>query len=384
MVQRIDVQNDHLCYVVTEIKTPRHLPMASSLQVVSKYVITHSAKSQCRFAIFHKLRWLNTPYFAHARRLVEKCAQQNLEADAIEISVTAMDQVVKLGVHSKTNKAIQIFGGIGTSTQIAQFGAADVSTPEAKNRRPRKYTLLGLYRDEATSQLFRAVSGLFDIAIALVKGVINAATAHSILVFILVLSMTYNTWYGYRDGMGWYHERNAGKFMARLGVRSDPMISRAVYIQDIEHLISTPNMTEWTAPRVTDQGGQAGALSCRTTFEEVVSSAGLGLNMGAGTSSRHAGARLQDTRQRLARYRHDLLVAMRVVNRVEGEVLQGEWEEWLRSERNRCEKMRKLLAKRGHNGTAGGSAQTEVLGLEHELAEYCGSCEAESGALGAA
>jgi VAD1 Analog of StAR-related lipid transfer domain len=56
--QIIDVLNDHLCYVVTDKRTPWHLPFKRSFRLVSKIVITHISKSRSKLAIFTKVEWL--------------------------------------------------------------------------------------------------------------------------------------------------------------------------------------------------------------------------------------------------------------------------------------------------------------------------------------
>ena len=61
--QIIDVLNDHLCYVVTDKKTPWHLPYKKDFMQVSKIVITHIAKSKCRLAIFTKVEWSQSRSF---------------------------------------------------------------------------------------------------------------------------------------------------------------------------------------------------------------------------------------------------------------------------------------------------------------------------------
>ena len=59
----IDVLNDHLCYVVTDRKTPWHLPYRQSFTLLSKIVITHVTKSRCRLAIYVQVDWLKPPGF---------------------------------------------------------------------------------------------------------------------------------------------------------------------------------------------------------------------------------------------------------------------------------------------------------------------------------
>jgi len=59
--QIIDVLNDHLCYVVTDKKTPWHLPKQNDFMLVTKVVITHVAKSRCKMVIYTRVDWSKPP-----------------------------------------------------------------------------------------------------------------------------------------------------------------------------------------------------------------------------------------------------------------------------------------------------------------------------------
>src|SRR5450756_139937 len=61
------------------------------------------------------------------------------------------------------------------------------------------------------------------------------------------------------------------------------------------------------------------------------------------TATRSTAKRLRRTRQHLGSYRHDLMVAMRVVNNVEREMMRAEWENWLLDENARCKQVQMLL-----------------------------------------
>jgi hypothetical protein len=104
-------------------------------------------------------------------------------------------------------------------------------------------------------------------------------------------------------------------------------------------------------------------------------------------------------------YRHDLLVAMRVVNKVELEMVRSEWESWLAGETRRCELARELLMRDGDGDGNGkerrqqGVAQSVLLpgeraderggesegqrraALREWFEEYCTSCMAEQRAV---
>jgi hypothetical protein len=100
--------------------------------------------------------------------------------------------------------------------------------------------------------------------------------------------------------------------------------------------------------------------------------------------SRATARRLRRTRQRLGSYRHDLMVAMRVVNSLEKEMLRSEWENWLINEKSLCDDLEQAL--QDHDDakpTKGRSPKQNVMGsitgtrrkaLEGWRDDYCGSC----------
>ncbi len=116
-------------------------------------------------------------------------------------------------------------------------------------------------------------------------------------------------------------------------------------------------------------------------------------------ASRATARRLRRTRQKLGSYRHDLLVAMRIVNSIEKEMLQSEWENWLSNENTRCEQAALMLAdsKDKTSATAAGEQQSSKRGRDQKVPrpvdekrldslktwhrDYCGSCRADQAML---
>jgi hypothetical protein len=111
------------------------------------------------------------------------------------------------------------------------------------------------------------------------------------------------------------------------------------------------------------------------------------------TATRSTAKRLRRTRQHLGSYRHNLVVAMRMVNSVEKEMLQAEWENWLLDENSRCRQVEAMLRENrtsiAHGRAGKGSDSQKILTSPHretngrldELrewqAEYCNSCKLE-------
>ncbi|KAF4555688.1 Hypothetical protein D9617_2g056510 [Elsinoe fawcettii] len=375
--QTIDVQNDHLCYVVTAVQVPFNFPLSDRFYFMTKFVITHSAKSQSRFAIYTNINWSHDPPLARAKGLIERRARIHLSYDANELMNLAMDQVVKLGSQSKTSKAIHIFGHIGQSTQPIHLKGSDLPQQPSvlEHMKLRRYTLLSLWFQEVFDSVLKVVSVIFDFADASVKTAMSIASAHTLLILLLAASVVFNSWHSYRDGITWWHEREASRFMARLGVRNDDSITRTIYLKDYEDLIHHPTALNLTSPSTVPDS----SASCRATFNDILISHDSTEPVG---SIRRAESRLHGTRKTLARYRHDLLVALRVVNRVEKEVVQSAWEDWVTEESDRCDRMKRMLGT-GHDGDGKGGKRIDKRWskVDSELENYCKGCRKELEAL---
>ncbi|KAK0646426.1 hypothetical protein B0T16DRAFT_329812 [Cercophora newfieldiana] len=387
--QTIDVFNDHITYVVTHIKTPWHLPHSQAFKLITKVVITHVAKSKCKLAIYTKADWSGAPPFA--KNMVQRQALDDAANDAEELAEVATDQVRKLGPHSRTKRAIQVYGGVGQQTQIVVFtpDTADVAK-KATQIRPR--TLTDMLWETSRSFMESAITSVMMWAFAAVKRIFKIVTAHRLILVLLALSASYNLIVVTQASSSWYAERKAARYMGRIGVGPNLVMSKAIYLADLEEATRGTAVNSW---------GRPAESHCYDTFQSIVNATDLDApfhEAGAALSSPASKAtarRLRKTRQRLGNYRHDLLVAMRVVNGIEREMLQSEWENWLADENGRCEQVRGLVLEGGNaQGPGRGDAAQKVLGggderrkamgkeaLRKWYEEYCGSCEADQTAL---
>lgn len=111
------------------------------------------------------------------------------------------------------------------------------------------------------------------------------------------------------------------------------------------------------------------------------------------SASRSTARRLRRTRQHLGSYRHNLLVAVRLVNNVEREMIRAEWENWLLNENTRCKQVQMMLRENQTNISPtkrfkGADPQrvfdakekdkmSKMENLRRWQEEYCGSCQRE-------
>ncbi|PCH07483.1 Hypothetical protein PENO1_011680 [Penicillium occitanis (nom. inval.)] len=373
--QIIDVLNDHLCYVVTDKRTPWHLPFRRNFRLVSKIVITYISKSKCKLAIYTKVEWLWSPYVL--KSIIDRQAMNDLEQDALDLVDLVSDQIRKLGPRSRTKRAITIFGLIGRETGVFQYAAADsrAITQAHKSRKQRSLTYLIL--ETTASLLESAISSLMMWFLALVRWIWKTSSAHSLILALLGSSLLINGFYSTRDTYDWWHERKAAKLLTRLGVHSEHVMSKAIFVKDLEEA------TAYT-DSIWQRGSDGNASYCFSTFhEQMMFNHNNSLSFASEIPTDdyvewNANRRLQATRQRLGMYRHDLVVALRVVNRIENEVLKGEWERWLGRETQRCDRVSGILEE--HTGDLN-TNESVLSGHEEDVKrwydEYCSSCHEE-------
>ncbi|TDZ71842.1 putative PH domain-containing protein [Colletotrichum trifolii] len=382
--QTIDVFQDHVTYVVTHVKTAWHLPHSQYFKLVTKVVITHVAKSKCKLAIYTKVDWSKTPAFS--KNLVERQALNDAEGDAEELADVTTDQVRKLGPHSRTKRAIQVYGNIGQQTQVVVFSPADAAASKKQVIKPR--TLTAMLLETLRSFGESAVTSLIMWAIAGVQKFFSVVSAQRLLLLLLAGSAFTNVFLSSKESSAWWSERRAAKFMSRVGVGPNVMMSKAIYMADLgEATGAVGHNQSWPAES-----------ACFTTFQLVANATDLDAPYeDAGStlstaSSRATARRLRRTRQRLGSYRHDLLVAMRIVNSIEREMVQSEWENWVADENVRCDKLKTVLdSSDGAGSKSKRSSDQKVIkgnideGKRETLREwydtYCGSCKLDHAAL---
>ncbi|GAW19176.1 hypothetical protein ANO14919_086600 [Xylariales sp. No.14919] len=394
--QVIEVFSDHVTYVVTHEKTPWHLPHAQGFKLVTKIVITHVAKSKCKLAIFTKVVWSKAP--ALTKQLVERQALDDASQDAEELAEVATDQVRRLGHHSRTKRAIQVYGNVGLQSQVVVFSPNETDSTRKPLINPR--TLSSMLFETGRSFGESVASSLMLWTFAALKKLWKVVTAQRLLILLLGLSILANITFSSQSSAMWWSERRAANFMNRIGVGPNVMMSKAIYLADLEEAAkSTSIKPYWPQDSY-----------CYSTFQAVANNSSMdaapedaGSSLSPWSPSRATARRLRRTRQNLGSYRHDLVVAMRLINSVETEMLRSEWENWLVDENSRCEQVgtmlkdtslrtdglkassikaqfaQKVLTRGADDGIDKQAGGKENLRQWYE--EYCGSCRVDHEAL---
>ncbi|KAL9087351.1 MAG: hypothetical protein Q9159_003697 [Coniocarpon cinnabarinum] len=337
-LQSIDVAVDHLCYMVTDIRVPWHLPQAQAFSLVSKVVVTHEAKSKSKLCIYVKINWTQDPWVG--KSLIERRAMDDMQSNALNMMDIVTEQVEKLGPGCSTRRVMEIFGSIGQLTEAAQVkGPAFIGHPlrEAVHRR----TVLSLYLETCRSMAASIASSVLMLLVGTCQFLIKTVNAHSVLVVLLSASLAFSFLNLSQNASIWWHERHTSRFMADLGVGPNLAMSKSIYLADIPDGIAMPVLRDG------ERFGQ-----CSQAFQSILNQTSLDETTKRLPSSRQRSAasaqlvsqRLRQARQRLGTYRHDLMVALRLVNRVERDAVQAEYESWLLSETRVCTQMEKVLS----------------------------------------
>lgn len=232
--QVIEVSNDHICYVVTDYKTPWHLPHHKDFMLVSKIVITHVAKSKSKLAIYTKVDWSKAPTFS--KGLVERQALDDSGLDADDLVDVIADQVRKLGPHSRTKKAINIFGQIGQQTAVSLFSA----TESGHSKRPqiKQRTLTNMLLETVGSFGESVISSVMMWTFAAIRTIWKISSANSMILTALLFSILANAFFTSRGTLDWWSERNAANFMNRVGVGPNPVMGKAIFLKDLNDALA--------------------------------------------------------------------------------------------------------------------------------------------------
>lgn len=203
--------------------------------LVSKIVITHVAKSKCKLAIYSKVDWSKTPTFS--KGVVENQAMDDIEADATDLAEVVGDQVRKLGPQSRTKKAIQIFGHVGHQTTESVFQGADSGQPRRPQIKQRTLThmLFETYASFGESCVTSVMMWTFDA----IKMIWKIFSANIIIIILLGMSIFANLFFTGRDATDWWAERNAARYMNRLGVGPNMITSKAIYLKDLDEALTS-------------------------------------------------------------------------------------------------------------------------------------------------
>jgi len=305
--------------------------------------------------------------------LVQNQAFDDLENDALDLGDVVADQIRRVTKDPNPARAISTFGHISgaqpesTATSSLESNVS-IQFPETDSRGPRlpikQRRLSAMIAESTLSFVLSAISSVILWIIPIVEMTCNIVSAHRLILLSLALSLVTNMVLTGTSTQLYWTERRANNFLQQVHVEPNGIMSRAVYLKDISELMH--NGTGLASPD----------SLCYQKFRNVASAADLEdtlelENRGfVSRATESLARRIRIGRQRLGTHRNNLLVAMKVVNALEKELLTAEWGNWVVEETGRCRLAREMVE----------------MGQDEEVRqwvrEYCGSCEDEGRELG--
>jgi hypothetical protein len=291
------------------------------------------------------------------------------------------DQASRLGVQGGTSarKAINVFGPIGLATESVQLLASDLAPADLKGMKRTRYrSLLRLVfyaMRRMTITYFFVLLGWF---VQFVKWTVGTFSAHRFLVLALLASAFANFFFSWKESWTWWQDRRARVYMSALGVKPNAIMGRSIWLRDLD------NFTAETAQIGLPTHAGLETETCGAAFTELLSQLDASSNPTtsslvlerAAPTDREMLTRIARNRHQYGEQRHSLMVGLRLVGRLERDMLQAEWEEWVWKESSRCKKAGSLIKQPGSagNGTEGGSSGGEEEALAKWWDGYCKSC----------
>lgn len=227
------------CYVITDRKTPWHLPYRERFMLVTKVVITHVGKSKSKLAIWTTVEWSSQP--ALLKGIIQRQALDDLDLDALDLGDVVADQVRKLGTkdQGRTKNAIHMFGEVGGETTGPYVTAENIPYRGPLARLPiTQHRLSKMVVEIALSFGESAASSVIMWTAAGVAKVWEILSAQRLLVLVLAMSVLANMTLSQRSVVSYWNEKRAARWLEGVGVAPNGIMSRAVYLRDLEEIVN--------------------------------------------------------------------------------------------------------------------------------------------------
>lgn len=154
-------------------------------------------------------------------------------SDALDLEDLITDQVRKLGAQGRTKRAIQIFGQVGVQTQALEFAGSDAPITTRVRRSMKRRTLARLLADYFGSFAQAVLASVSQWISALVHWIWKTLSANYVILAILAVSVAINLVFSSNGTAGWWRDRQAGNYLVKIGIGSDNVMSKAVYLRDL-------------------------------------------------------------------------------------------------------------------------------------------------------
>ncbi|ANB15378.1 Sip3p [Sugiyamaella lignohabitans] len=369
-LQRIERKDDNLVYIVYDRRTPWELPYGATFYVTTRFVIQATRISQCKLSIWSNIEWIKSAGIA--RNVVESLVYNHFIQEAKNINERVAECRKRLGHRGMTNTAVRLFGKLGTSVQdetrssnSEYSGVAGRQEQRDTNQTPISVTKEYLIKASAGvlgGWVVSIISNVFMVLGGIGRRVWHEISLRKFLILFLLISIGCNVFLSARSTVAYWTESRAYHLSKDLNLipSSNTAMRRTIYLGEISQIINDgrgfargeePSMCHDKFRSIAYYEPIDGADLDKLDFTVAdLDSPNFELS-----------ARLNRIRNDIGEKRNDLLVNLRLLNRIEAESLFAEWRSWLLSELKTC----KLATRYTTNISSD---------LRSHLDAYCDSC----------
>ncbi|KAK6463198.1 Snf1p protein-interacting protein [Scheffersomyces coipomensis] len=361
--QEIDNMYDNQYYTFTHSKSIMKFFLGSKFTEIYKFVIVGVAGKQSKVYFYARRKFDS---YSLMNPLINKFSSQ-LAANQIKHLDRRLRMVVKeVGNHGMIVKAIYLYGKLSHTEQSPiedRYPIINVSLT----------SVLKLLFFKSLLVLTKSVLSGFDLIYKAVLSFIQGIRMNQVLLIIIGVLCLLNVFLAGKTTTVYWTTRRANQ-IAHEYITSEPfMLKRAVFLKDIQDLVEnghSPNLT-LTNDTSDDSTVNLSQSQCFKNFKEK----SFVLNFDQPKywqeldSMNEPAEVLKKTYMDIGIKRHELLVRLRILNEMEKEVGQAEYQNFILSELERCEFVSSNLLKNFEAGVLD-------VGVENVI-DYCKDCSSQ-------
>ncbi|ODQ80342.1 hypothetical protein BABINDRAFT_61569 [Babjeviella inositovora NRRL Y-12698] len=378
---KMDLNKDNLGYIKTTYtieslvenkyynvrihKASWKVPFCAPAPLDVRFVILSVNNKHSRLYAYSHVQFTKSLFFSHISRVL---ASATIQPTLLLIHKRLLASIEDIGGHGKILKAIKIYG------QISKYeGDGEEGFDRPEYNQGSVITLSAIVSALVRQVLVFVVTLILNFGSLLYTGLsrlVDGLRMNVFLVALLTVSCCYNLFLTGKTTASYWSARKAVLMFEDYKSSEPNYAQRAIYLRDAEELVTSLS------------GVNGNASRCMAKFKEnsFVLNFEAAVDWGAGYSDYETCAVARALKQRfndIGIQRNDLLIRLRMLNRLEEEVAIGEWNNWLIGERNRCRLVRTKFMEDGFMD-AEAEDVADRLALVGDILEYCQSCDFET------
>lgn len=389
-VQVINQLVDNQYYNVSTERSSLELPLGAPFKLRHLIIIKAIGPDSCGLYIYNRIDFSK---ISPGNFLVGNLYRTLLKSEAARMYEAVKACSARIGEYGKINKAIKLYGQLGTKIGPDAEVDTDSYTTDSEATIQFGFGLfLRLWFKVIFVRVITVLIWIVRLTVTGVKSFVSSLTMNKFLLFMLLLSGLSNVWLTGKTVTSYWVAKRTEKMIDEYtrmasnnimsshgkGGQSHGMMQRAIYSKDIEDLL-----TQGKGFSNESENSQCFQHFKKVSFvlnyeKSSLNSQFLRDHYGD-VSSLLVAQKLQNSLQEIGIRRNELLIDLKILERVEREISIGEWKNWLINENNRCDLVKsEVISRIVSNYTDGADVDVDsVLPGASELLDYCTSCKKE-------